>query len=104
MIYIGSYEELIPGKGYDSLRDHMEASPYPHQETIVNYLRSGEMDMFSLQLPKDVFTGQRIPGEKLGMNDGVYTWWNTLAYYVEKYNLRLPKNFEEHVLRQTGKK
>lgn len=32
------------------------------------------------------------------MTDGKFTWNTTLAYYVENYNLRLPKDFEEHVL------
>ena len=100
MIYIGRYEELAPGRGYDSLKMHFETGEYPQKEKIVKYLTSGEVDMASLELPKDVFTGERIRMEKLGMNDGVYMWWNTLAYYVEKYNLRLPKDFEEHILKK----
>ena len=45
--------------------------------------------MVSLQIPKDVITGETIKMEKIGMNDGEYTWFNTLAYYIEKYNLLL---------------
>ena len=99
MIYIGKYNELSPGRGYDSMKEHFEKGAYPGKEKIVKYLTSGKIDWASLELPKDVFTGERIRMEKLGMNDGVYTWWNTLAYYVEKYNLRLPKDFEEHILK-----
>ena len=100
MIYIGEYDELSPGKGYDSMKAHFEKDVYPGKEKIVKYLTTGKIDMASLELPKDVFTGERIRMEKLGMNDGIYMWWNTLAYYVDKYNLRLPEDFEKHILKQ----
>lgn len=32
------------------------------------------------------------------MTDGQYSWNNALPYYVRKYNLRLPKQFEEMAL------
>jgi len=99
MIYIEKYDELSPGKGYDSMKKHFEKGAYPGKEKIVKYLTSGKVDMASFQLPKDVFTGERIPMTMLGMNDGVYMWWNTLAYYVDKYNLRLPEEFEKHILK-----
>ena len=51
-------------------------------------------------IAKDVFTGDQISNEMIGMNDGEYTWFNTLAYYVEKYNLRLPKEFEDKILKK----
>lgn len=47
-----------------------------------------------------MISGETIKMEKIGMNDGVYTWFNTLSYYVEKYNLWLQKEFEEHILSQ----
>jgi len=99
LIYIGDYEELVPGEGYDSMKAHFEKGAYPGKEKIVKYLTCGKVDMASFQLPKDVFTGERIPMTMLGTNDGVYMWWNTLAYYVDKYNLRLPEEFEKHILK-----
>jgi len=99
LIYIGEFEELSPGRGYASIKQHMEAQPYSGQAYITQYLRNGKTDMVSMKIPKDVFTGEIIEkGQMLGMNDGVYMWWNTLAHYVERYNLRLPKDFEEHIL------
>ena len=46
----------------------------------------------------DFFTEEMIPGEYCGMTDGVYSWISSLAYYVEKYNLRLLPEFERYVL------
>ena len=32
------------------------------------------------------------------MTDGVFSWISSLAYFVEKYNLRLLPEFERYVL------
>ncbi len=101
LIYIGKYDELIPNRGYESMKLHFSESKYPNQDIISNYLNSGKVDMVSAELPFDVFTGDRIKKEKIGMNDGVYMWWNTLAHYVDKYNLRLPEEFENYILKGT---
>lgn len=98
MIYIGEYDELSPGRGYPSLKGCCATGTYPGQGRIIYYLKHGKKDMVSMKIPKDVFTGEVIPMEQIGMNDGEYTWFNTLAYYVEKYNLRLPPNFEDKIL------
>ena len=80
------------------MKDNFEKGAYKNQGKIIWYLKHGIEDMCRMQREKDVFTGESIPMETLGMNDGEYTWWNTLAYYVEKYNLRLPKEFENKIL------
>lgn len=100
MIYIGEYKEFNPNFDYPSIKTFFESSKYDGQDKIANYLRHGKKTIVSAQIPKDVITGKTIRMEKIGMNDGVYTWFNTLSYYVEKYNLRLPKEFEEHILSQ----
>lgn len=98
MVFIGGYDELSPGKGYPPMKDSFSSVPYKGQKKIVHYLTHGKEDMVSAAIPKDVFTGETIRMEKIGMNDGEYTWFNTLAYYVEKYNLRLPESFEKKIL------
>lgn len=100
MIVIGKYDEFSPNQGFDSMKKFFEEKPYTGQDKIVQYLKNGTEDMFSMKIPKDVFTNKVIPGRMIGLNDGKYCWWNTLAYYVENYNLRLPKEFERHILNQ----
>ena len=97
MIFIG-FEELQPGYNHPKLTDSMESGPYPHKEEIIRYLLNGEVYFISLSLPKDVFTGERIPMSDRVMQDGDYYWPILLAWYVEKYNVRLPREFEEHIL------
>ena len=98
--YIG-YEELEPKRGFPCMKDCMEKEPYPHKEAIVQYLRNGNTILARVSRTKDVFSGEYIPFEVLGMTDGKYFWANILAWYVDKYNVRLPKEFEAHILNQT---
>lgn len=98
MIYIGKYDELNPGKGYPSMRDSFSDAPYKGKDKVIQYLTNKNTDIVSAKIPRDVFTNEEIPMEPIGMNDGEYTWFTTLAYYVDKYNLRLPMEFETKIL------
>lgn len=100
LIYIGNYEELRPGKGYPSMRDYISDSPYVGQGKIVYYLLHGKECGVFAKRAKDIFTGEPLPMESVGMSDGEYIWYCTLAYYVKKYNLRLPREFENKILKK----
>lgn len=98
MKFIGQYKEFCPNHHYPSMRDSFNSGHYAGQNKIVRFLLNGKMICASAGIPKDVFTGKRIPMEKIGMENGEYTWFNTLAYYVENYNLRLPEDVENYIL------
>lgn len=98
MRYIG-YEELNPGRNFPKLTDSFEKEAYPGKNDVIRFLKNGTVDLARVSRAKDVFTGAFIPTEVLVMHNGDFCWSNTLAYYVEKYNLRLPKDFERHILR-----
>lgn len=100
MIFIGRFKEFCPNSDYPSIKNYFQSELYEGQDKIIQYLRNGKKTIVTAQVPHDVLTGKQIPMEKVGMNDGLYTWWSTLAYYVEKYNLRLPEEFEKHILGQ----
>lgn len=93
-----SFAELEPGLKLPKLADSIDNGSYPHKEEIIQYLLNGKMYFFGLSLPKDVFTGEQIPMSDRVMQDGIYYWPTVLAWYVDKYNVRLPKEFEEHIL------
>lgn len=99
MIYIGSYDEITPNKGYPLMKNSMNDRKYNSQDKIVSYLRRGKMIMVAAGASKpDVFTGEPIKGESGILSDDVYAWSSSLPYYVEKYNVKLPDDFEQHVL------
>jgi len=99
MISLIQYDEFGKGMGFPSLKDSLNDEKYEGQEKIVEYLKNGHVTMASPGRDIDVVTGVEIPGEKVFMNDGKYSWTTTLIHYVKKHNLRLPKEFEEYVMR-----
>ena len=71
---------------------------YTGQDRVVSYLRHGKMIMAAAGASKpDVFTGEPITAENGILSDDTYAWGSELAYYVDKYNVRLPREFEEHI-------
>lgn len=96
--YLAGFEELDPGLGFDSMRNFMESAPYEGQEDIARYLDAGRKTYTATSgYPHDVFDGETIKTELAGMTDGEYSWNTCLSHYVRKYNLRLPKCFEDKV-------
>ena len=98
MRYIG-YEEIDSGHNFPHLADSLEKQRYPYQEAIADFLKNGEEEFAQMSRAKDVFTGEVIPEEVLVMRAGDFYWSNELAWYVQRYNLRLPQAFEEFILK-----
>ncbi len=100
MTRLCNYTEYGSSSGI-SMRENFTNKPYKGKDKIVSYLKSkGKQTMVRMEMAKDRLTGERIKEmHSLELfTDGEYSWWSDLAYHVEKYNLRLPKEFEEHVL------
>ena len=98
MRYVG-YAELEPGRNFPKMKDSFSKEPYPHKSKVMRFLQGGSVDLARASRAKDVFSGELIPAEVLVMHSGDFYWSNTLVWYVEKYNLRLPKDFEEYILK-----
>ena len=92
------FEEFGPGMGFPSMKDFFNDTPYKGQDKVIAYLKRGRKTYSSPSISLDYFTGDRIPGENCGMTDGEYSWHNDLIHYVDKYNLRLPRDFEKKAL------
>jgi len=84
--------------GFPSMKDYFAKEPYQGMEKIAKYLESGKPTFAQAHIPRDFFTGEIIPIESTGKTDGEYSWMSVLPYYVRKYNLKLPKEFENKVL------
>ena len=100
MIILGKYEELAPGMGFPSIKKDLQKEPYETKAKILEYLRNGNVHMVTASRIVDVFTGTTVNSELVFMDDGKYSWSSKIPYYVEKYNLRLPEDFERHILNQ----
>ncbi len=98
MISLIQYDEFGRGMGFPSMKDFFSQQPFKGKDKIIRYLKNGKTTYAQTKLAVDVFTGERIPVESMGMTDGKYSWHSTLPYYVESYNLRLISEFEDYVL------
>lgn len=96
--YIGKYNELCKGKGYPSMCDFFQPARYSFQEEIACYLLSQKPHLASPGILKDVFTGERLSLQNCTYLDECYEWPSELAHYVLNYNLKLPQEFESHIL------
>lgn len=72
--------------------------PIAHKAEVVDYLRSGKLGAMCAGWMKDRFTGELVRGcYDHGRSDGSYKWGESLAYYLDKYNLELPADFLAHI-------
>ncbi|MEV5803307.1 hypothetical protein [Streptomyces collinus] len=63
---------------------------------VVSYLKSGYPILDVMELTTDVIGGAfRVPGGSSVLTDGQYVWREDLAWYVEQYNIDLPRDFLE---------
>lgn len=98
MIIIGKYAEITPYMGFPSMEKYLQKEPYNTKETVLKYLNSGRVHMVTASRIVDAFSGEKTNIELVFMDDGKYSWSSKIPYYVEHYNLRLPEDFEKHIL------
>lgn len=97
--FIGKYKEFNPNSEYPSVTSFFSDHSYEGKGKIVTYLkRSGNRGLLCTAIPHDVVTGKVIPLSNYIMENEKYSWPLVLAHYVDKYNMRLPKEFEEDIL------
>ena len=85
-----------------SITSMFEEKPYPGMDKIVKYLEAGKPHMAIASRGVDALTGEAVMSFRDVRDDGEYSWSSMLSYYVKKYNMRLPKAFEDKVLRQAN--
>jgi hypothetical protein len=97
--YVGNFIEL----GYDDYSDapSLAATRGKRREgntaALVAYLNAGITLVFAPGFDQDVLDGKSDAGSSSIATDGTYAWPRTLAYYVERYDVALPDDFEKHV-------
>lgn len=102
MPFLDQYEELNPGNGFPKMRDHISDIPYSTKPYILEHLKSGTGHIATAARIYDCYTGEPVQGYGflIHMNDGEYFWTNKLIYYIDRYNLRLPADIEENILKK----
>ena len=102
--FIGKYREFYPERtDLPTMKDNFEEHPYPGQGKIIYFLMHGISSLVGMCSVYDIFTGERIRMSQELLFYGNFEWWGYLVHYVKKYNLRLPSEFEEYILKTSSK-
>ena len=92
MIQIGRFREHY-GHDYPSFAEMHTEGDIQGKAKVVAYMKKWPPCCASPGIPKDAFTGERIPGQDVAYTDGIFLWGIETIYYFEKYNLKLPDSF-----------
>jgi hypothetical protein len=98
---LGYFRELAEGGPEDpSLADAVADTPQQHESELAAFLRAGSVLATTSKWVSDVLSGDPAPVAQLETRtDGDWFWPADLAYYVERYHVRLPDEFVAHAER-----
>lgn len=97
-IYLGFFAENgLSMANNGSINQFIVSKVDYDKEKIVNYLQNGKKESICPKNAYDIISGKMIATFFYVLTDGEYVWKSDLPYYVDKYNIELPKNFIEKV-------
>ena len=102
---IGTYREDVVrfapalADSFPSIKDSFSDAPIENADKIKQFiLTGGFLDIGTTAESVDVLTGESTGLRGNIRSDGYYSWPISLAYYIDRYNLRLPDDFVQHAL------
>jgi hypothetical protein len=94
---VGIFRELWPGDSPEtqvSLAESVQHSALPDAQDVIGYLTSGHGLIDTMDATQDVLgSDEWTIGSSSILTDGEWLWRKDLAFYVGKYNVRLPDEF-----------
>lgn len=81
-----------------SIKELTSNTPDPAKDIILSYLRTN-LILASPGIIKDLFNPSETIGSGDIFSDGKYTWTDYFSSYVEKYNIAIPEEFRNHILK-----
>lgn len=102
LISVGFFRELTDDpdekQTLPSITDHLSTSPHECEARVVAYLRNAICLGAKGGYVQDILdSSSSVPLLPHLYTDGTYLWRLDTAYYVEKYHLRLPPDFIDHM-------
>ena len=99
MIVIGQTREVYEDNKYPSIKELVN-KPMKEKDKILKYMRNSKISSVAPAASRDVINPENRINELYLMSDDKYGWRSDVIYYVEKYDMALPEEFVQHVLRQ----
>ena len=97
MLSIGCFSEMNVFEDNGSIQEYLCNKVEYDKDIIVRYLRGNKKQAVCFKYVYDCISGKQISSGFQVRTDGEYIWCDFLAYYVEKYNINLPKDFIKKV-------
>ena len=97
-IEIGTFRELN-GNDYYPKFESLKL-PADKKEKVLYYILNAPHIAESPGMAVDAFTKERLHMPISLQGDDICIWRSDIAYYFEKYDLKLPDEFIEHVLKK----
>lgn len=95
LTFVGAFRELGYPNGPSLLDARGKRGPRD-KDAVVAYLRAAPAMVWTSGIHHDVFDPSK--GTFLHIQtDGRFAWHKALEYYVDKYDVVLPADFEEHI-------
>ncbi len=96
--YIG-FREIDEDDSLPSISMFVNGPVSKDKAKISSYLLNGGKSVcVAPERLNDIFTGNTIDIEDSVREDASYAWSEALSYYVDRYDLQLPVDFEKHIL------
>lgn len=103
MKHIGWFSEMkIDSIDNGSVKNYISDKETYDKVQIIAYLKSQRRVAGCPRAAIDCVTGKEISPSFSVYTDGEYDWCDFLIYHIEKYNIRLPEDFIEHIMRRAA--
>jgi hypothetical protein len=99
MIVIGKTCKIYKDAKYPSIKDLIN-KPIKEKKKIIEYMKKCKIEAVAPAIVTDLINPDIKFAELYFMSDGKYGWRSDIIYYLEKYDMELPEEFVQHVLKQ----
>lgn len=90
---VGFFKEMNLYEDNGSIKDYIVKNVNYNKEKVCEYLLNNKVVGICARRPIDSISGEEIASGFKIIVDGEYEWPDFLAYYVRKYNIKLPDSF-----------
>lgn len=100
MTVIGRFKETYHDDRLPSIFSAIHENPPKEKGIVLEYLKHGELAAVSPGYLVDQVNGHTQIKNLACYQDDSYLWRSDVVYYYEHYNIDLPGDFVEHVLKK----
>lgn len=103
MKHIGWFSEMnISAADSGSVKNFIAEKETYDKEKVIAYLKAQKRVAGCPKAAIDCVTGEEISPSYSVYTDGEYDWCDFLIYHIEKYNVLLPQDFVEHIMKMAA--